>query len=70
MNVSISGHASGRLSCSTRERLGIDQTTMPRAPARSLLRLASAEDRVGLPIGDDEAALACPELEQARSGPR
>ena len=35
-----------------RERLGVNKVTMPRAPARSLLRLASAEDRFRSLVGD------------------
>jgi len=41
----------------------VDQTPVPRAPARALLRLSSAEDRFGLILRDDEAALPRLELE-------
>ena len=43
----------------------VDQTFVPWAPARALLRLTSAEDCFGLILRDDEAALPRLELEQA-----
>jgi len=46
----------------------VDQPPVPRAPARALLRLRSAEDCFGLLVRDNEAALPRMELEQGCSG--